>query len=435
VLTNLDLRPGMTGDGVVAQIQFAKEATPLVRSVSAAPVSPFSAPVLTTDGVDTLTWHYASIGDYDQNSEVNIADLTPLGVNFGEVGPFAYETSESVVDGDRNGEINLADITPIGQNFQRVVTGYGIYTSTNTADAGTNDNIGANDDHTIDSFDEVAFSTATGTVADRKSFSYTIAAVDPNAFYWVRPLDANDSSEGTRSNLVTFGTSNIASFSLQNPPVTGSGTIADHYVLADSAVLNFIVMDPDSNDVSDTAVYTVSDPGAGSVGAGTHTLNVTPGFTGNFFVSATFEGVSTAPSSIHFQVGTVTPGGLFIRPDPADADWQGASNAGDGDVGTVDNPWILHDGAFNPDTDSDGVFELEFSLQAATDELFADIIPNADLTWGTGLTPFNVTGINDAGSEGSFQVNMFTNGYVFAQDSELNESNRIYVVAEDLPTT
>ena len=59
-----------------------------------------------------LKWGYYSNGDYDQNSEVNVADLTPLAIHFMESAlPFKFQpnTIQAVIDGDDNGEINLAD--------------------------------------------------------------------------------------------------------------------------------------------------------------------------------------------------------------------------------------------------------------------------------------------------------------------------------------
>ena len=77
----------------------------------------------------TLQWSERHTGDYDLNSEVNIADLTPIGVNYQRAFTPAdadYAILE-VADGDENGEINIADITPIGANFQSRISGYDIY--------------------------------------------------------------------------------------------------------------------------------------------------------------------------------------------------------------------------------------------------------------------------------------------------------------------
>jgi len=91
-----------------------------------------------SEGVTTLQWSERHTGDYDLNGEVNIADLTPIGMNFfatysGTDDP-NYAKLE-VIDGDENGEVNIADLTPIGANFRSYITGYNVYrTALNTPD-------------------------------------------------------------------------------------------------------------------------------------------------------------------------------------------------------------------------------------------------------------------------------------------------------------
>jgi PKD repeat protein len=95
-----------------------------------------------------LSWTERQLGDYDQNGEVGISDLTPLGVNFGEsVAYDPLETHDGIphwpegdpdaagglnwrlarIDGDGNGEFNIADVTPIGLNWKSTISGYRIY--------------------------------------------------------------------------------------------------------------------------------------------------------------------------------------------------------------------------------------------------------------------------------------------------------------------
>ncbi len=95
-----------------------------------------------------LSWTARVIGDYDQNGEVGIADITPLGQFFkGSVSydaaelhdgisywpqgdPFAAGSSNwrsAAVDGDGNGEINVADITPIAIHFGERMDGFNIF--------------------------------------------------------------------------------------------------------------------------------------------------------------------------------------------------------------------------------------------------------------------------------------------------------------------
>ncbi|MBN2081031.1 PKD domain-containing protein [bacterium] len=109
----------------------------------------------------TLTWTERLIGDYDQNGEVSVADLTPLGVYYLETvdydaanlhdgvahWPTGDPTEDGVadttqpptadspaanwrkarVDGNSDGVINVSDITPIAQHWQERLNGYHVY--------------------------------------------------------------------------------------------------------------------------------------------------------------------------------------------------------------------------------------------------------------------------------------------------------------------
>lgn len=98
-----------------------------------------SAPVLEVSGSQPggsieLAWDERNIGDYNNNGEVEIADITPIVLHFGEtVGESPNPAELLVVDGDLNGEINLSDLTPIARNFQRTVEGYTVYHAVGTS--------------------------------------------------------------------------------------------------------------------------------------------------------------------------------------------------------------------------------------------------------------------------------------------------------------
>lgn len=95
-----------------------------------------------------LTWTERLLGDYDQNSEVNSADLAPVAARFGQIveyddpqlhggfvewpsgdpdGSGATNWRNARVDGDGNSEINAADIATIAGNWQTVLSGYRVY--------------------------------------------------------------------------------------------------------------------------------------------------------------------------------------------------------------------------------------------------------------------------------------------------------------------
>lgn len=120
-------QPGFSGSGVLAELHFREHAfdvndnrQPLPKIVSKAPPAPVFELLSTDEPGENLriVMPYVMPGDYDQNSEVNVADLTPLAVHFGKKGPFELGSVETVVDGDSNGEINIADISVIGANFK-----------------------------------------------------------------------------------------------------------------------------------------------------------------------------------------------------------------------------------------------------------------------------------------------------------------------------
>lgn len=421
VLSNYNWKSGMSGDGTVAHVNFRKERTPVFRTVSAAPVSNLSAAPLSFDGTDTLNWYYTSQGDYDQNGETFLADLTPLGLHLGDVGPFDISSNVFVVDGDQNTQVTLADLTPIGVNFQKTVDGYNIYNSQDAADApptGTPADNGSASTTTL--LGTVAFNTATGAVTDHKAFQFVVAAPVANDFYWVRPFSGT--AEGTRSNLVGGNTGLLAQLTLTSPP-SGAGTLASPYVANDATVYTFSVIDPTDGDVSTDAqtVYSVSNPGAGAMGAGVNTLDVTDGFTGAFNVSVTYKGVPTNPSALFFSIGVTPPGGLFIRPDAADADWASVTGAG-----TSADPYICAvNGGFN--SDFSAIFDLEANTASDFTGTAVDV---TTLTWAAD-PPFIAT----FGTPGSFTVNQFTNGEVFATNADPAESNHLFVVSQALPST
>ncbi|HES57989.1 MAG TPA: hypothetical protein ENO21_01005, partial [Firmicutes bacterium] len=142
------------------------------RAPSAAPtdgyvfdlaVEPFDpdGPGPATSAGLVLHWTEVLLGDYDQNGEVGLPDVTPLAVHFGKLVPYdepdlhsgigwwptgdpeddlgaglalppqigsgAYNWRLARVDGDRNGEISSADIVPIATHFGQRLDGYRVY--------------------------------------------------------------------------------------------------------------------------------------------------------------------------------------------------------------------------------------------------------------------------------------------------------------------
>jgi hypothetical protein len=72
----------------------------------------------------SLRWDYLLPADYDQNGEVNIADITPIGLHLRKTSASPDWEQARLADGDANQEVNLADITPLAVNFHNTVDGY-----------------------------------------------------------------------------------------------------------------------------------------------------------------------------------------------------------------------------------------------------------------------------------------------------------------------
>lgn len=81
-----------------------------------------------------LGWDYTNPGDANQDGEVSINDLTPIGAHYQETVADDYEDPLRHIDGDLNGEINLGDITPIGSNYNTEIWAYQIEMSENGQD-------------------------------------------------------------------------------------------------------------------------------------------------------------------------------------------------------------------------------------------------------------------------------------------------------------
>lgn len=431
MVVNPDWHEGFSGDGLLATVNFRKENTPLLREISKVNTSAAAAAIQPEwDGTDTLTWYYASPGDYDQNGEVNVADLAPLGQNFLDgdgVVEFGLLTSIDQVDGDNNNIINVSDLTPIGQNFGNSCNGgYNVYAGNQVTEYPAT-NGGAD---IIAALDNVAFSASIGTSADRKSWSYTVAAPDGVSSYWVRALDTG-SGLGTPSEAVGGDTSNLPQLRMDAPEPPGAGTSVSPYMLNDALVANTYTFHLYTDDTLGTEITGDADVLLLTEAAGAlDTVNQATGevtfdntfLDTTFYVSATVNGVAlTSDQRIYFRI-ELAPVGLYIFTDPADADWSGLS----GDGLTEGTAFAVVTNSFN----TDGLTEFSFVANNQSDNAGTVIDVNT-LTWSAGF-PFMVTNNWSTAGTATFEPN-FTNTNVFAQDAELNNSNDIWVYADNLP--
>jgi hypothetical protein len=96
--------------------------------MSAPPTTNTTAAIASWDPASsTLSWWYTHPGDCNQDSMTAITDLTPLGVHFGEIGPFDMQSAQAVIDTNQDGAINVADLAAIGMNFGRRISEFNVY--------------------------------------------------------------------------------------------------------------------------------------------------------------------------------------------------------------------------------------------------------------------------------------------------------------------
>jgi PKD repeat protein len=261
------------------------------KAVRSAPGTPASAPRLVLDpAAHTLSWGFNTQGDYDQNGEVNVADLQPLGVHFGAStggGPFPLDSVEAAVDGDGNGEINIADLQPIGANFGNKTSQYNIYSSTSFADYPATPTAANGAGAVL--VGSVAHSAATGVANQgRLQYSYSVAAFAPGTFYWIRPSDGT--ADGVASNAVSAGAGG------NQPPL---------------AVLNAV---PPSGDVPLTVNFDAS--GSSDPDGATHTIADIVQFQWDFDGDGSFDLTTATPQVSHVYQ---TPGVYPVRLQVTDA--------------------------------------------------------------------------------------------------------------------
>ncbi|MEP0814458.1 MAG: hypothetical protein HRF49_07315 [bacterium] len=90
-------------------------------------VSDLAASAAAETGKISLSWTYANKGDYNQDGEVGISDVTPIALNFGALtNDGTNDDAERVVDGSGSGEVWIDDVTPIALNYLAMVQSYTI---------------------------------------------------------------------------------------------------------------------------------------------------------------------------------------------------------------------------------------------------------------------------------------------------------------------
>jgi hypothetical protein len=243
-----------------------------------------------------LTWNYRLLGDYDQNGRVNIADITPIAVNFGRT--VAEYPGAEPVDGSGNGKVGIEDITPIAVYFGVTVESYDIEGS-DAAD-GTYTNVG-----------NILFGDAQDAVGWRL-FEFDLGPAPTYEWYRVVPRDSGGTPgvESLPVHIVPGGGGGLVIF-LVSAAESGAGLVEDPYVLLRGTTYEIGVEDENGNpfelpivltlyppfvdvDLTDTAPYTItptSDPDA---------------MIGDIYVYATAEG-DLVSNPLYFRVPSVLP--------------------------------------------------------------------------------------------------------------------------------
>jgi hypothetical protein len=337
VLPNFDLHEPLQAAGTLARLQFSHEAQAALRSSSqvprsiraAAPTEVFAGPAFSGGEILLCTVQYTNPGDYDQNGLVTISDLTPLALHFGKSGPFAPDVAfigfgsypvESLVDGDGNGEINLADLTVIGQNFGNdALGGYNIYGSA------TLDALPASPDaeSSIPPVTSVPFLDGDGdTTTQRLSYNYFQPSAPAGAVYmWSRPVDA-EGNEGTPSEPALLAAAGGPTLSLGPGALSGSGTESDplrvdplneHQLILTSPVDGDVTLSPEAQyfliggfdviggrgeiiELDRAAIISASRaasfavPNVGAIDPDTAVLDIVDIYQGNFSIIGVYQG-------------------------------------------------------------------------------------------------------------------------------------------------
>ncbi|MEZ5338483.1 MAG: hypothetical protein R3F46_09475 [bacterium] len=222
--------PGTSGRFSIARIRFSNGAVLAGRQASAVPSGVSSRiPDLSVDsGSGALSFSYVNVGDYDQNSEVGIADITPLGVNFNAApadgSSYPFDSALSVVDGDSNGLITLADITPIGVNFGNRIESWTLYGG-DASDYPADPEAGNGAATALGSID-VGDDTGASKAQFRARYEATLASISGSGAesFWLRPV--SESTEGISSNMAGAGAAD------NSPPFWVGGAPEDAGVMS-----------------------------------------------------------------------------------------------------------------------------------------------------------------------------------------------------------
>lgn len=238
-----------------------------------------------------LEWTEKNIGDYGNDGEVGIPDITPIALNYGKpVNHSDPSDTAAMIDGDFNGEIGISDITPIALNYLNLVAGYNVYRF----------QVGGSGWEILGLEPRPAPNPAWRPPAN--DFADTDAALPVDTFYAVLPVD-NDGATGAPSIVVGVPGAND---SLKPDPPEGTIGPGNTVNLNEAGVKDITVSpnetltyDLQFQNADSSYVIALMNPGIPSLAAET----VTVGFSG----SGTVSSVRTGTSILQTPSQEITP--------------------------------------------------------------------------------------------------------------------------------
>ena len=205
VLANCDVREGLTGDAMLAELKFSDGAFAGSRGVSQVPDTEPEQPYIVIDIKRMqLCWDYYMRGDLNQDGIVGVSDLTPIGLFYGQHTEYGYDfpegTAQWVADANSDGYVNIYDITVLGQCYGRQVTGYNVF-ECDTKDAGQPSSVTGPAGSAPVGF--IPFdSISGGSGGNQREFDVHAGYMQRDKWYWIRPT--NGSAEGIPSNSAFY---------------------------------------------------------------------------------------------------------------------------------------------------------------------------------------------------------------------------------------
>ncbi|MCB1218927.1 PKD domain-containing protein, partial [bacterium] len=265
--------------------------------------------------------------------------------------------------------INIADLSPIGTNFGRRVEKYNVYRTLSIADlpAGNAEPVGSG----AELLGSVAHAEAEGTASQGQlRFSFVLDNAAPGWFYFVRPADGN--TEGTPSNIVSFGAqggnlSPVASFTAD--PTSGDAPLTVGFDASGSS-------DPDgtNGDISDIVQFQWDFEGDGIVDESSNSPTTQHTYLQPGQFEATLvvfdSGAGFAVSSVAItagQAGNLPPTAvLSLQPvsgqAPLPVQFDASASTDDGGAGNLTFEWDFNgDGLFDLNSGSEPTAQRQFN--------------------------------------------------------------------------